>query len=279
MKSPTHGPAYVGFYPALAELVNARGYALAVHGSLHADFDLVAVPWNEQAVAADDLIRAIADRLSYATDSTVSIDDLFKAPYCSVKPCGRRAWSIPLSCGAVLDISVMPRDTPDAAIARALVQKTHEIEEIHRQYGCELQDPAGTIWEHAANVSADNLRLRATLKLARAQYMGCGGNLSAHEVVDAIHRVLDEALAAPRVVDESSPGPPGPTRVGDRTPPRGTFVVRRGERYFTAKPCYGMHHPWWVVQLMPTGWVAEAESVNMEDDDEWWPLDEFRPVE
>ena len=66
MKAPTHAPAMVALYPALAEAANAVGYALAVHGSVGrpregkmTDFDLVAVPWTEAAGSPDDLIEAI----------------------------------------------------------------------------------------------------------------------------------------------------------------------------------------------------------------------------
>ena len=32
--------------------------------------------------------------------------------------------------------------------------------ELHRQFGCELQDPNGTIWDHAAKLQAENELLR-----------------------------------------------------------------------------------------------------------------------
>jgi hypothetical protein len=42
----------------------------------------------------------------------------------------------------------------DVKVARALLRINHE-------YGCEVRDPCGTIWEHAAKVEADNKRLQA----------------------------------------------------------------------------------------------------------------------
>jgi hypothetical protein len=30
-----------------------------------------------------------------------------------------------------------------------------EIKQIHKDYGCEVRDPCGTIWEHAAKVEAE----------------------------------------------------------------------------------------------------------------------------
>ena len=32
-------------YPELAKIAKKHGYALAVHGSLQRDFDLIAIPW------------------------------------------------------------------------------------------------------------------------------------------------------------------------------------------------------------------------------------------
>jgi hypothetical protein len=43
---PNFGPVYAAaMYPGLAEIFHRHGYALAVHGSLARDFDLIAVPW------------------------------------------------------------------------------------------------------------------------------------------------------------------------------------------------------------------------------------------
>lgn len=109
MKPPTFAPAYVGLYPILSEVARDHGYALAVHGTVSRDFDLVAIPWTTEAVDADTLIRAMAQRVSYTMSTVLTIDDLFKPLYTSQKPHGRRSWAIPLDSGAVLDVSVMPR--------------------------------------------------------------------------------------------------------------------------------------------------------------------------
>lgn len=62
-------------------------------------------------------------------------------------------------------------------------------------------------------------------------------------------------------------------------PPHQKYVVKRRDHWYTATPCYGMHRPWWVVRLMPQTWPNEAEPVDMNDDDEWWPLDKFAAAE
>lgn len=62
---------------------------------------------------------------------------------------------------------------PDTiVIARALLN-------VDKEYGCELQDPAGTIWQHTANVQKVNERLaNIIIKLAppgssEALELGC----------------------------------------------------------------------------------------------------------
>lgn len=109
MKPPTFAPAYVGLYPILAELCRENGYALAVHGSVSRDFDLIAVPWTEEICEPNQLIRLIAARISFTTDTAISIDRLFEAPYMEIKFYGRISWAIPLDCGSYLDISVIPQ--------------------------------------------------------------------------------------------------------------------------------------------------------------------------
>jgi len=109
MKPPTFAPAYVGLFPILSEVAQEHGYALAVHGSVSRDFDLVAIPWVEGAQNAETLIRAIAHRMSCTMNTAISVDRLFESPYCKEKVHGRKSWAIPLDCGSFLDISVMPR--------------------------------------------------------------------------------------------------------------------------------------------------------------------------
>lgn len=111
MKEPTFAPAYVGLYPALAEVAREHGYALAVHGTVTRDFDLIAIPWTEEATDAKTLITALAKRIEFALDKPFEIEDLFtKKEFHEDKPHGRKAWSIILDCGASLDISVTPRN-------------------------------------------------------------------------------------------------------------------------------------------------------------------------
>lgn len=108
MKPPTFCPAYVGLYPALAEVARAHGYALAVHGTVNNDMDLIAVPWAEEFSSSEELIVALAQRVSFILDPGLTFDSLFKPPLFEEKPHGRKAYLIPLDAGARLDVSVTP---------------------------------------------------------------------------------------------------------------------------------------------------------------------------
>lgn len=95
--------AFACMLPILQEKVRPLGYALAVHGSMNRDFDLIAVPWSEGCVApASDVWRAIFDAVSPFRKN-------MKEWGPEKKPHGRVAWVIPLIGGAAIDLSVMPR--------------------------------------------------------------------------------------------------------------------------------------------------------------------------
>ncbi len=105
MKAPSIAPAYVPLYVGLTEVARKHGYALAAHGSVVTDFDLVAVPWTDSAIPAQELIDAIAKHLTICLETVGFSGNDFSKP--ELRPHGRQAWLIPLKWGA-LDISVMP---------------------------------------------------------------------------------------------------------------------------------------------------------------------------
>src|SRR6185369_13919559 len=110
--SPARGAAYVALYPMLVQIARRHGYALAVHGSLHRDFDLIAVPWVEEASDPLTLIKAIKKATRTVT-SHEEFDHLVKDCQPGQKPHGRVAYSLHVTnhgmYGGYLDISVMPK--------------------------------------------------------------------------------------------------------------------------------------------------------------------------
>lgn len=63
--APNFGPAYAAaMYPDLAKIFQKNGYALAVHGSLARDLDLIAVPWAAAITAPLKVIQEITDQFA-----------------------------------------------------------------------------------------------------------------------------------------------------------------------------------------------------------------------
>lgn len=89
---------FLAFLPRLVAVGRAHGYALAVHGSLARDFDIIAAPWTDDAVDADDLAEAIRSAVGGVRGDTVH-----------ERPHGRRGYVIHLGAGPYIDLSVMPR--------------------------------------------------------------------------------------------------------------------------------------------------------------------------
>jgi len=78
------------------------GYAIAVHGSMSRDLDLVAIPWVKKATTAETLIRNLCKHLGVTVGTGQQPTE---------KPHGRKAWSLHCMGNGYLDISVMPRLT------------------------------------------------------------------------------------------------------------------------------------------------------------------------
>lgn len=64
MKPANNGPVYAAMYAELAEVCRSHGYALAIHGSLARDFDVIAIPWVENPETPQTVIDYITTRFS-----------------------------------------------------------------------------------------------------------------------------------------------------------------------------------------------------------------------
>ena len=105
-RSPAYTLVYASCLPQLKEVAREHGYALAVHGSMKRDLDLVAIPWVENASSAVELAEAIRDAVNGQFREVVGA----RSP--EWKPHGRLAWSIymrPEGGSPYIDLSVMPR--------------------------------------------------------------------------------------------------------------------------------------------------------------------------
>lgn len=100
MKDPNFAPVYCALYPGMAEIARTHGYALAIHGSLGRDMDLICVPWTDAPSEPMDLISEITRK--YA----IRLID----PEPEIKKHGRLAWTISIAFGeCAIDLSFMPR--------------------------------------------------------------------------------------------------------------------------------------------------------------------------
>lgn len=59
---PNYAPVYAALYPVLAAIFQRHGYALAIHGSLARDFDVIAVPWAETLSSPDAVLAEVVQR-------------------------------------------------------------------------------------------------------------------------------------------------------------------------------------------------------------------------
>lgn len=92
---PSYAPLYCAIYEDLAASFRAKGYALAIHGSLRRDFDLIAVPWVEKPTPPQKVVDSITEEFS-----------LKQIGEPTEKLHGRMAWTISLGWGhCALDLS------------------------------------------------------------------------------------------------------------------------------------------------------------------------------
>lgn len=96
---------YWGIWPDMIPIARDLGYALAIHGSLSRDLDVIAIPWTDEAVDAETLVEAIRAKF----DCWIGTGVTRKSDGGEAKPHGRKAWSLHLGGHAFIDLSVMPR--------------------------------------------------------------------------------------------------------------------------------------------------------------------------
>ncbi len=131
MKPPTRAPFYATLYPGLCDIARARGYALAIHGTVTSDLDLIACPWTEEAVSAEELRDALMQHIGALDyegitrrqfpDNEELVQQILKnerarkkEPHdetgACLKPHGRRSWNLYLDHGCRVDLSIMPKN-------------------------------------------------------------------------------------------------------------------------------------------------------------------------
>ncbi len=98
MNPATYAPMYAALYPSLAEIARTHGWALAVHGTLGRDMDLICVPWIEAPSEPAEVVREITNEFNIRT---VGEPDTTHH--------GRERWTISIGFGeCFLDLSFTP---------------------------------------------------------------------------------------------------------------------------------------------------------------------------
>lgn len=99
-KPPRVLPSYYAhLYAMMVPVARDYGYALALHGSLARDLDVVAVPWRENPASRLELAKALTEAVGGFEASEFTP---------GVRPHGRLCWTIHLGGGPFIDLSVMP---------------------------------------------------------------------------------------------------------------------------------------------------------------------------
>lgn len=134
--------------PPVREVAMFNGYAIAVHGSLKRDIDLIAVAWTDQAKSADELVRVIQGAIGGVLGNCLRISEPTKKPH------GRVAYTL-IHPGFVgeIDLSVIPPTTLIAAHDAALKAEAKEPERgvvnVAADYASAMP-PAFTVSEEVA---------------------------------------------------------------------------------------------------------------------------------
>jgi hypothetical protein len=141
-------------YGQLKAVAFAHGYALAFHGSLARDIDLVACPWTEAAADQAALAEAIRARAAELNGGVC-----FENPKAGNKPHGRVAFSFHLGGGPFIDLSVMAPMAPSIEAVPVLLDALKEaVAAIRVFHGV----PAWPIYEtHAPEMK----RIKAAIAL------------------------------------------------------------------------------------------------------------------
>ena len=105
MKDPTFSPVFASMYCGLCDIAREHGYALTVHGTMNLDFDLVAIPWTDSAIQADELVNIFAKHLNMF--SSTGFQKFHTEP--QSKPHGRLAYILYIGNHAYIDLSIMPK--------------------------------------------------------------------------------------------------------------------------------------------------------------------------
>ena len=92
---------YALFYPKFREIAVQSGYAIAIHGSMASDMDLIAVAWTTDAIPAEELANKICEA------GAGTMYDSLHPSVTAKKPHGRVVYTISIFADWYFDLSIM----------------------------------------------------------------------------------------------------------------------------------------------------------------------------
>lgn len=97
---------YVKRVPIIQGIGRQSGYAIAVHGSMTRDLDLIAVPWVKTFVKPITLVRRIEKAVAdYPKDWAFHYRKIARTA--TIKPHGRVAYAIHIGWDIYIDLSIV----------------------------------------------------------------------------------------------------------------------------------------------------------------------------
>ncbi len=118
MREANFAPVYCSLYPEFAEIARKHGYALAIHGSLAKDMDLVAIPWTDSASEPQAIVDAIVSEFS-----------ITQANGWTTREHGRQVTTLVIAFGdCFVDLSFVPRGDSLSRSPAMAVQPTRAWE-------------------------------------------------------------------------------------------------------------------------------------------------------
>lgn len=92
---------YAVLYNDMKKAALELGYALAMHGSMHSDMDLIAVPWVQDAKPAEELAAAINDCIGNTVWKEHNLSKTEERPH------GRVIYSLSIMGDWHIDLSII----------------------------------------------------------------------------------------------------------------------------------------------------------------------------
>ena len=131
---------YSILWPSMRKAAIDLGWALALHGSLENDMDIMGMPWTKDCKSHQELAKAISDCLG----DTIWREHHLTPHY--TKPHGRIVYTLSIGGSWHVDLSIMP---PPQEIVDSQAQKIAEqAKEIERMKDCMFHHMDSDTYNH-----------------------------------------------------------------------------------------------------------------------------------